>query len=141
MPTGVYTRTVWHKQRFLETRPRGWKHKPETIEKMRQARLKNPIKQVGKDNYFWKNGKYKSRGYIMIWIPDHPNATKDNYVPEHRLVIEQIIGRYLEKHEIVHHLNHKRDDNRPENLELMTKHEHDKMHTTERHRFQRRFSS
>jgi len=54
----------------------------------------------------------------MILMPDHPNARRDGYVQEHRLVMEQMLGRTLRIGEIVHHRNHIRTDNRPENLLL-----------------------
>lgn len=41
-----------------------------------------------------------------------------------------IIGRYLERDEVVHHLNNNPSDNRPENLAVMTQAEHCREHFT-----------
>ena len=57
----------------------------------------------------------------MLRIPEHPRAGKGNYVFEHIIVMEQILGRYLLPAETVHHRNGIRDDNHPENLELWTR--------------------
>ena len=74
--------------------------------------------QQGANSPKWKGGKHKSQfGYVHIYNPNHPFAN-GNYVFEHRLVMEKLLGRYLKPTEIIHHLNGIRDDNRPENLIL-----------------------
>lgn len=66
-------------------------------------------------------------GYVMIYRPDHPFGDRHNYVREHRLVVEQRIGRFLKKEEVVHHKNGNRQDNTDSNLQLMLKIEHDRL--------------
>ncbi len=67
----------------------------------------------------WRGGRVVDKhGYILVLKTDHPNADRHGYVREHRLVMEQHLGRLLEPREVVHHLNKKRDDNQIENLSL-----------------------
>lgn len=73
-----------------------------------------------------------SKGYFVRFLPDHPNASSEGLVMEHRLVAESIIGRYLEKDEVVHHINGIKSDNRPENLMILKFGEHTALHNRRR---------
>jgi len=66
----------------------------------------------------WKGGRRIVKGYLYIYAPEHPHATKQGYVSEHRLVMEDKLGRYLDPAETVHHKNGDNLDNSPDNLEL-----------------------
>jgi hypothetical protein len=75
----------------------------------------------GRDCSQWRGGRRWCKGYIQIYVPDHPRANAKGYVMEHRLEMEQKLGRILERHEHVHHINGDKTDNRIENLELWRK--------------------
>lgn len=106
----------------------GRKLTPEQIAKIsatNKGRWKNPSE-------FGGHKKKRGDGYIKVYCPSHPLATKDGYVMEHILVMEKHIGRTITRDEVVHHKNHVRDDNRIENLQLMTFKEHASLHMKER---------
>lgn len=90
------------------------------MSKAKKEKLPSSVFKSADQHWNWKGGRKKSKkGYVYILVPGHPNATKNGYVLEHRLVMEKILGRYLRKGEEVHHRNAVKDDNRPENLELV----------------------
>lgn len=86
----------------------------------------------GENHPSWKGGKLlHQRKYYLIFRPDHPKADKKGYVREHRLVMEEHLGRYLYDSELIHHKNDNKLDNRIENLQVVTRPEHIKIHRVE----------
>lgn len=83
----------------------------------------------GERNVNWNGGvRIDKDGYRYIKNPEHPFCDYAGYVPEHRLVLEKKLGRYLKKGEVAHHINEIVDDNRPENIELLEQRLHTSLH-------------
>jgi len=71
---------------------------------------------------------HSHNGYMLVYCPNHPYAKSKGHVYEHRYVLETHLKRYLNRDEIVHHLNGNASDNRIENLSLMLNGPHVKHH-------------
>lgn len=89
----------------------------------------NNLYQRGTNSPSWKGGRTILNGYIVIYKPNHPYHNCEGYVLEHRLIMEQHLRRHVKPNEIVHHVNGLRNDNRTENLQLMSNKEHSKLHS------------
>lgn len=74
-----------------------------------RLRLKGDI---GSPEPFAGKGWIDDQGYRCL------SRWPNNHVLEHRVVMEEVLGRELLPGENVHHKNGRRADNRPENLEL-----------------------
>ena len=73
----------------------------------------------GETSHAWRGGIcYDADGYIHCYASTHPCSDVRGYVLQHRLIMEDVIGRRLLSNEHVHHKNGIRSDNRVENLEL-----------------------
>lgn len=85
----------------------------------------------------WKGGRFKSsQGYVSVMVEALPPEslamaramTARQYILEHRIVAAMTARRPVLKSEIVHHKNGIKDDNRPENLEIVPRAAHSKEH-------------
>lgn len=100
------------------------------IKKDKEAnKIVRSMARSGERSSNWKGGKRKtSKGHIQVLRKGHPMADCSGYVMEHRIIMAEYLGRVLEPNEIVHHKNGIKDDNRIENLEIMSAGEHTRLH-------------
>lgn len=96
-----------------------------------QTSLNKALRMIGKAkafDAFHKGYHITHNGYRQIRMPSHPHADSIGYVKEHRLVMEDYLGRYLESTEVVHHIDEDKLNNSIDNLELCLKEIHTSYH-------------
>lgn len=107
------------------------------------------IKYLGKNNPNYNNRGDVSPlfngdvlihgGYNWLYLPEHPFAVEGGRIREHRVVAEKYLltdecsveingKKYLSPEYDVHHINMDKLDNRVENLQILTRSEHKKLH-------------
>ena len=121
-------------------------HSPDIIRLLKKHKIKTrTYSEAIRMEYGHKFIRY---GYVFIKIEKHPFAVGE-YAKEHRLVMENYLkeyepnhyalieidnydGKWLNPKYVVHHINRIRDDNRVENLQIMTIEEHLKEHENDK---------
>lgn len=87
-------------------------------------------RRTGEQSPNWQNGfTISTHGYKHILTSDSNRTNR--YEPEHRLVMAKVLGRPLTSDEVVHHINRDKTDNRPENLQVLSRQEHAALHAAE----------
>lgn len=109
-------------------------HKAVRLGLKKDAEAQKNIRSMARSGFQganWKGGRKKNKkGHVLVLRKGHPMADVAGYVMEHRLIMSEYLGRLLEADEIVHHINGIKDDNRIENLCIMSNAEHTRLHHT-----------
>jgi len=72
----------------------------------------------------------KKGDYLYCIVLNHPNRTEKNYVLYHRAIMENKLNRYLTEDELVHHKDENKFNNNEDNLEVLSRAEHARLHST-----------
>jgi len=108
MPTGIFDHTYWRARMVLYGRIR-----------INNEKRPRPNR---------RNGQHHRHGYIYIFAKGHPRQDAQGYIKLCNLMMESITGEPIPEGMVVHHKNGIRDDDRPDNLELLTPSEHASLH-------------
>lgn len=112
---GIRERTL---SEVLAEHPRGpWTEERKSAAAARLRGRTGPLARSWKGGKSWEDRK----GYRRV----HHNG---RYILEHRYVMEKELKRQLLAGEDVHHINGDRADNRPENLVVLPRAQHQKLH-------------
>ena len=95
----------------------GWTHVKEGphIHKRSGVRRHSKVRKIEKRNV---DPTRKPSFHVVLKVPGHPNANSRGYIPEHRYLMAEHLGRPLRKDELIHHKNGDPLDNRLDNLEV-----------------------
>ena len=102
----------------------------QTIQKRRERWGLPKLKQGlvrGENHASWKGGEYVDKwGYHRVYAPGTGRTFP--YANKHTLVMEEKLGRRIERNEVVHHIDGDKLNNDPDNLIVVTRAQHRILH-------------
>ena len=88
----------------------------------RKCGQKNRLKKLGGHSNRWKGGEHlDKKGYVRVWVDK-----KTKYKMKHRVIWEKYNGKIPSEY-VIHHIDGNKQNNDIENLQCMSKQDHDRI--------------